>query len=59
MPGETGRGLVLVGGLALRRGRTALEGDPARGLTLVLVILMAASALAVTFTGRLAEIAGN
>ncbi|WP_182905768.1 YihY/virulence factor BrkB family protein [Microbispora sp. H13382] len=44
----------------IREGRPFWKVTPLRvGLTLLLVILMAASALAVTFTGRLAEIAGN
>ncbi|GAA0369048.1 YihY/virulence factor BrkB family protein [Microbispora corallina] len=44
----------------IREGRPFWKVTPLRvGLTLLLVILMAASAVAVTLTGRLAEIAGN
>ncbi|MEW9529755.1 YihY/virulence factor BrkB family protein [Microbispora sp. NPDC049125] len=44
----------------IREGRPFWKVTPLRvGLTLLLVVLMAASALAVTFTGRLAELAGN
>ncbi|GAA3023016.1 YihY/virulence factor BrkB family protein [Streptosporangium longisporum] len=44
----------------IREGRPLWKLTPLRvGLTLVFVVLMAAGAVAVTFTGRLAELAGN
>ncbi|GAA2863456.1 YihY/virulence factor BrkB family protein [Streptosporangium fragile] len=44
----------------IREGRPLWKLTPLRiGLTLVFVVLMAAGAVAVTFTGRLAEVAGE
>ncbi|MEU3166844.1 YihY/virulence factor BrkB family protein [Streptosporangium sp. NPDC006930] len=44
----------------IREGRPLWKLTPLRiGLTLVFVVLMAAAAVAVTFTGRLAEVAGD